>query len=145
MEEADEAIQEVMLGKTPLLNMQADNSFAQRILDYIRDELNYIKLDKKGNEIGIVKKTKEQSDNLMAYLQAHETIIIQNTQRKSRALAGEQMMREMGVAPSPEQSIDIPQPTQQEQQAQTAQPFEKPTSTSAGVASASQNITNRLS
>ncbi len=147
MEEADQAIQEILLGDTPRLNNGADVNFMQRIKDFITDELNWVKLDDKGQEVGIDKKTKEQADKLMAYMLAHQDIVIENNVRKLRK---EQYKMATGgmLEPSPEaaeQGVQLPTPTNKDQQQALARPFESPTGTPSGTASASQGITQTLS
>lgn len=142
IEQADQAIQGIMMGDMPDLIMSADVAFANRILDYVREELNYIKLDKMGNEVGIDKDMKYKSDLLMAYLNAHKNIIMQNmmrVQQKAKVAA-------MGM-PQVDQSgggVQIPPVSQGTQQAQLAQPNETPTGTAAGTASQSQGVTRAL-
>ena len=82
IEEADEAIQSIMLGKTPELNMAADVTFANRILDYARENINYVKLDKQGKETGVDKAALQQFTNLLAYANAHQKVIQSNMARK---------------------------------------------------------------
>lgn len=131
LEEADEAIQDILLGETPLKNRGANTSFMQRILDFDTDNLNYIKLDDDGREIGIDKKVYEQSQRLKAYAQAHQEIVIENMQRDLRqqeALAGSQ-------------AINIPQSTEAEQNAQIGQANEPVANTPEGTASRSAELT----
>lgn len=142
IEQADQSIQSIMLGGTPDLVMAADDAFANRILDYIREELNYVKLDKRGNEAGIDKKMKGQADLLMAYLKAHQNIIMQNMMRLQRKA----QVSAMGIAGAPQTDpaaggVQIPSQPQAAQRAQLAQPNEKPSGTMPGTASRSQGIT----
>lgn len=142
IEKADQAIQDIMLGNTPGLVMAADDSFATRIIDYVREELDYVILDKFGNEKGIDKKMKEQADLLMAYLKAHQNIIMQNMMRVQRK---EQMaMQQQQGADPAAGGVQIPGQTQAAQRAQLAQPNEAPAGTVAGTASRSQGIAQSL-
>ena len=142
IEEADQAIQDIMLGHMPDLNMAADIAFVTRIMDYVRTELNWVKLDKDGNETGeIDKKAKDQSDRLLAYVAAHQRTVMDNMNRKTQQAQMMQTMGAQGGLATPED------PTQQQQNAQLAQPNETPTpvaGTPSGTASMSQGITGAL-
>jgi hypothetical protein len=143
IEEADQAIQSVLLGTTPNLNMQADTTYLDRIITYVNDNLNYVKLDKKGNEIGIDEKIKKQSDLLLAFVKAHEKIVLGNMARKQR----KQEIAMMSAVPQEEgaqEAVNVEGPSQTEQRAALAQPFEKPMGSPAATASASQAISSRL-
>ena len=145
MEEADQAIQDILLGKQPDLNHGADQNFLQRIFDFVRDEVNYIKLDKQGNQIGIDQKQKDLSDRLMAYFTAHESIVLQNVQRKARRLVNQQLEVQLLQPPQgAQQPVGIQPPGKQELRQGVTQPFESPAGTPAGTASASQIISQRL-
>ena len=146
IEEADQAIQDIMLGHTPDLNMGADTAFAERIVDYVRNELNYVKLDKNGKEIGIDEKTKEKSDRLLAYLDAHQRIITENMVRKQRKLEIAAM-----AGPQPEAGGGAGGlsagggPTKADQMADLARPFEGAVQgTPQGTAKASRGIAKAL-
>ena len=147
MEEADQAIQDIMLGQTPELNNGADVNFMQRIKDFVTDELNWVKLDKDGNQIGIDKKTKELADKLLAFMYAHQEVVIENNLRKIRQEQFKQATGGMleGDPEGAQNGVDVPPPTGQEGQQSLARPFETPGGTPAGTASASQGITNTLS
>jgi hypothetical protein len=150
MEEADEAIQEIILGETPGLNHGADVAFMQRILNFVRDEMNYIELDKTGKQVGIDKKKKDLSDRLLAFAAAHQEIVIQNNMKKLReaeyAKSMEGMAPEgesaMGEQEGAKKGVDIPPPSGQEG---LTRPFESPTSSPAGTASSAQAISQTLS
>lgn len=147
MEEADEAIQAIMLGETPDLNNGADVSFMQRIQDFVINELNWIKLNKNGQEVGVDKKKKELSDRLMAYMTAHQEIVIQNQQRKLRQ--EQYKLSSQGLMPPEQQSgaekgLNIQPPSGAAQKLQAARPFESPTGTPGGAASTSQTISGAL-
>ena len=148
MEEADQAIQSILLNpeQLPDLNMAADNAFAQRMLDYVRENLNYIQLDKNGQEKGIDKKAKRQSDQILRYIASHQKIILQNMARKAKQESIKQMGLQAGIEQpqGAEQPIDIPQKSQTEQRASMAQPFEKPSGTPQGTAQRSQKISKSV-
>lgn len=143
MEEADQAIQEILLGGAPDLNHGADVNFVQRILDFARDELNYIKLNKSGEETGVDRKVKKQFDQLMEFVRAHETVVIKNMARKVR----KQRFVNAGVAPQTgeaEQSVDIQGPTGEEAKLSLTQPFEAPSGTPTSTREVSQVVSRRL-
>lgn len=145
MEEADQAIQDILMGKTPRLNNGADVHFMQRLKDFVTDELNWVKLDKNGKETGIDKKAKEAADRIMAYMNAHQDIVIQNNLRKVRQEQFKQATAR--TLPAPEgakEGVNLPSPDQAEQQQALARPFEGPVSTPEGAASTSQAITKTL-
>ena len=145
MEEADQAIQDILLGKHPDLNHGADQNFLQRIFDFIRDEVNYIKLDSKGNQAGIDQKQKDLHDRLLAFFAAHEPIALQNVQRKARRLVNQQLEAQLLVPPQGvQQPVGIQPPGKQELRQGVTQPFESGTGTPAGTAQASQIISQRL-
>lgn len=148
MEEADQAIQDVMLGRPLVLNMGADPLFMQRILDYVRDNLNYVKLDSKGKEKGIDKKKKEMSDKLLAHVQAHQQIVLENMARKVSKMQTQQGLEQLGAqqeAMGAQQAVDQGQaPTQRDQQQEAARPFEGGTDTASGSASTSQSLSNLM-
>jgi hypothetical protein len=144
MEEADQAIQDVLLGKPLELNQDADQMFMQRILDYIRENLNYVKIDKKGNEIGIDKKKKQQSDDLLAYVTAHQRIVLENMARKINKMQTAQSMGQIQQNMGAQQDVDLPAPTSQQQQAEIARPFESGSGTPGATASTSQALTNMV-
>ena len=137
-EAADSAIQQILLNETPRLYMGADRSFADRILRFVREELDYVKLDKNGNEAGIDRKVKEQADRLMAYVMAHVQVIAGNAQREV-----ERMQRAQGaMAP-----VEMPVPGEQEQQLAAAMPGEggPMPGTPEGTQSMSAGITSAMS
>lgn len=138
IEEADEAIASILDGITPKLNMGANVSFMQRILDYTRDNIDYIKLDKFGKEIGIDKTLKKQHDELLAYMEAHQKIVLSNA-RQNIALKDQQIAQQ-----NPTQ-INIPVTSEKEKKAALATPFESPIGTPEATAEASQIISGGLS
>lgn len=145
MDEADEAIQQVLLGKMPNLNMAANTQYLNRILDYVRNELNWVKLDKNGNEVGIDKQIKKHAEQLLKFVEAHRDIIVRNMQRDMKR----QQLERAGVPIDPsvegaEAEVSPDMPTETEKQLQAAQPFEKPTGTAGGVQAASQEVSRRL-
>ena len=143
MEEADQAIQDIILGKQPELNHGADPTFVQRILDFVRDELNYIKLDKDGREVGIIQNQKDLHDKLLAFAMAHEQVVLQNGLRKARRMISMQETAAM-LAPMGQGGVDVGQPTIQEKRKSVARPFESSVATPEGTASASQIVSGRL-
>jgi len=143
MEEADQAIQEIMLGKTPKMNHGADDTFMQRILDFIRDEINYLKLDKEGNVTGVDKKKKDLNDRLMEYIFAHQEIVVKNTMRKARKFVDAKQLQQL-EQPERGSAVDIKGPSGQEEQASLARPFENPLGTPQGTASVSQQVSKTL-
>lgn len=150
MEEADQAIQEILLGKTPELNNGADVPFMQRIQDFVTDELNWVKLDKKGRETGIDAKTKDQADRLLAYMNAHQQIVIENQQRQLRREQWKQAAAMAGQPPAPGGApgaggaLKLPAQGQKQDQAALTKPFESPAGTPSGTASASQQLSSSL-
>ncbi len=100
LEEADSAIQTILLGKTPPLNMAADVAFANRIMDYARENLNYVKLDKQGNEIGVDQRVLRTFEALLAYVNAHQKTIQSNMARKQ--VKAQAMMSALQPAGQPE-------------------------------------------
>lgn len=140
MEEADQAIQDILLGRSPDLNHGADQHFMQRILDFVRDEVNYIKLDKDGNQVGIDMKQLELHNRLMAYMQAHEPIVLENAQRTARKLVNQQINSQLLSTEQQGGGINAPGMSPQEKATSLTRPFEAPTGTPEGTASASQAI-----
>lgn len=141
MEEADQAIQDIILGNTPDLNHGADVNFLQRIQDFVTNELNWVKLDKKGNEIGIDKKKKELADRLLAFMAAHQEIVIQNNLRKLRK---EEYKMQAGE-PQPmgaQAKVDAPAPVGDA--TALTRPFEGNTGTPSGAAATAQNLSRTL-
>lgn len=138
MQEADEAIAQILEGKTPRKNMGATVQFMQRILDYVRDNLDYIKLDKFGRETGIDKKMKDQHDRLIAYAEAHQEVILGKVRRD----AMEQLQTEM--RPSSNEKVQLPVPSEREVQTASARPFESAQGTPTATAEASQAISQMM-
>ena len=146
MEEADKAIQDIILGRPVRLNNQADVNFMQRIQDYATEELNWVKLGKDGKEIGVDKKKKELYKKLTDYMRAHQPIVVSNMMRKVREQAFKTQMAGLQEQPAgAQQGVNIEAPGEQEQQLSSARPFEEGTATPGGTASASQGISNTLS
>ena len=147
IQEADQAIQDILLHNTPDLNMDADTTFANRIVDYVRTDLNYVQLDKDGNESGIDEKKKKQSDRLLAYVKAHESTITANMARKQRKaeLAAMATAPQGEAAPEAGGAVQFPDVTNAEQDAELARPFEGGGSgTPQATAAASQAISGAL-
>jgi hypothetical protein len=140
-EEADQSIREILLGRTPKLNRGATTEFMRRIYDYVVDNLDYIKVDKKGNETGIDKKKKEQSDLLLAHMEAHQPIVIQNMATDVRAIQAKQLEQEASAS---NEQMGLPVPSQQEQQASLARPFEGAGGTPTGTAEQSQVVSQSM-
>lgn len=138
MEEADEAIAQVLQGKTPKLNQGATGAFMQRILDYAKDNLDYVKLNKQGQPIGIDKRVKQQSDDVISYALAHQKIVLDSARRNAqRAL-------EIQSRNQPSENMELPTPGEAELQQATAQPFENPQGTPAGTAETSQVLSRQM-
>jgi len=148
MQEADEAIQDILLHKNVKLNRGANIAFLQRILDYTIENLDWVLLDSKGNQIGVDNKIKQSNNDLLAYLKAHQQIVIENQQRELRRVESQQGLN----IDSGNISLGNKEQTQREQQEQLAQPFENganpaetiPQGTTAGTIQRSSNITNAL-
>jgi hypothetical protein len=144
MNEASRAIQKLLDGKTPKLNHGATAKFIQKIVDFAYDNLDYIKLDKNGKQIGIDEKVKKQFEVLIAYADAHNEIAIMNAIRMARekALAEQEAM-------TPEQRAQALQSqpvSQEEMMSATAQPGEGaiPAGTLPGTSQQSSNISATL-
>lgn len=140
MQEADEAIARVLEGKMPKLNQGATVAFMQRIFDYVRDNIDYVKINNEGVITGVDKKMKKQSDRLLAYMAAHQEIVFRNANR----VAQEQISQQQQMQQASTQGVQFPSPTQREQRRSVAQPFEQPQGTPQGTAEASQVITDTL-
>jgi len=138
MKEADEAIAMILEGKLPKLNRGANTMFMQRIYDFIVDNLDYVEVDEKGNVTGVDEEVKKQSDALLAYMQAHQQIAIQNQGRDIR-----NVMRSESMPPS-SQGVEIPTENQSEQRMNLARPFENPQGTPEGTAESSAAISGAL-
>lgn len=146
LEEADQAIQSILLGKTPPLNMAADIQFVQRIIDYVRNELNYVLLDKNGNETGIDKKAKEQSELLLAYVQAHQRIVAENLQRKQAKAAMLQSQMQQGMpAQSGDGGVNVQTAPQNPGPSNIAPDQGPPPGTQGGTQSQSAQISGAIS
>lgn len=141
IEEADQAIQDIMLGNMPELNNAAEIPFVDRIVNYARTELNWVKLDKNGNETGeIDKKTKEQFDKLLAYVKAHQDIIMANEERKVAKEPVQQPQDGVNVPEAPRESQQL----QRQKLAQPNEPMTPVPGTPSGTAAMSQNITGAM-
>lgn len=141
MQEADEAIAYILEGKTPKLNQGATTAFMQRIYDYVRDNLDYVKVNKDGVVVGVDQKVKEHSENLLAYMAAHQKIVIGNVRRN----AMDQVSMDNAMQDASKEQVSIPQPTQSDIRASVARPFESPQGTPQGTAEVSQVISGALS
>jgi len=145
MIEADRAIQQIIEGKTPKLNRGATIGFVQRILDWDRDNVDYVNPDGSIN-----KKQYELSQKLTAYAKAHISepylIVQQNMMRDVRSMVMNEMKQQAGVQGSagPGGGVVVPPPTQQEVQAGIAQPFESG-GTPEATAQTSQALSQNLS
>lgn len=138
MNEADEAIQQILLNKFVELNQGATVAFMDRIYNFVVNNLNWVKMDSSGNEIGVNQKKKKQFDNLLAYMSAHQKIVIQNQQKDLQEQQIMQTQQEMNDG-----GINMPEYTQQQKRMATARPGETtniPQATPAGTAQRSQNL-----
>jgi hypothetical protein len=139
-EHADQSIQSILLGETPNLYMGADIDFIQRIIDYVREDLNYVKLNEKGQEIGIDKKMKDQADKLLAYVDAHQRIVMENMQMKAQKVSMAQQIIPQGGA------VDVQPAMGQASQQAAAMPGSgsAPMGTPQGTQALSARITNAV-
>jgi hypothetical protein len=87
MDEASRSIQQILEGKTPRLNRGANARFIEKIVNFAYDNLDYIKLDRNGQQTGIIQKVKTQYDALIAYANAHYEIAVTNSIRKAQEKA----------------------------------------------------------
>jgi len=147
IQECDEAIQDIILGKNVKLNRGANISFMQHILDYTIDNLDWVLLNSKGEQIGIDSKIKKANDDLLVYMYKHQQIVIENQQRYLKK-------QETDITGNNGSNISLNtnNETQKEQQQQIAQPFENgqnpaetiPQGTPRGTLQRSSNITKAL-
>jgi len=156
MSDAAESIQMILEGRMPRLNRGANVAFLKKLFDFDADELDYIKLDKKGNQIGIDKEKFEQSQMLRAYADAHYDVVIENTMRnaKMQARLEEMKVGAMGGqvgAPEGANPITMGQPGIQEQnqmsvndQAPSLSPENLPQGTPEATAQRSAQITGQV-
>lgn len=145
LNEASQAIQMILQGKQPKLNRGANAAFLQKILDFDTENLDYIKLDKAGNMVGIDKDLKAKSDALKAYAEAHYDIVIENTMRKARMQA-QLEMRKAGEEMMKSGQFNQPVPTEMDQRMAALRPGEMaPANTPAGTAQQSQSISSTMS
>ena len=141
IEEADEAIQAIMLNQSPDLNMAADIAFANRILDYAREDLNYVKLNKDGEEVGIDKRIQDQFSRLIAYVNAHQKIIQNNMARKqvkAQAIQSAKIMPSGTLATPPD-------PTTVADKSRLTRPFEGGNAPAQGTPSGTASLSGVLS
>lgn len=139
MQKADEAIAQVLEGRKDVKLVQSANiAFIQRIVDYVRDNIDYVKVNKRGEEVGIDKQMKQYHDDLLAYAEAHQKIILGNVRRMatSQIQAAQQ--------PQSNEQVELPVPSDTEVQMASARPFESPQGTPEGTAQASQNISGLM-
>jgi len=139
MLEADQAIQEILEGKTPKLNRGANVAFVQRIIDWEKDNINYIKEDG-----SLIKKQYELSQKILGYAEMHMQppfLIVQNNMVRDVRQVYQEQLRQ-GVQPD-SSAVNIPQPTTEETRQSITQPFEAGMSPE-GTASASQQISDTL-
>jgi len=147
IKEADYAIREILLGKTPRLNRGATTSFMQHILDYDINNIDISKLDRKGNVVGVDEKKVKESQALRAYAQAHMPIVSENMVRKTRDIGSKLLQGEIEgqlQEGASSEEINLPAPTEQENQQSTARPFENGTGTPGAVAQNSQLLSQSL-
>lgn len=150
MDEASNAIQMLLLGKFPRLNMGANAAFIQKIVDFSYDNLDYIKINNKGQQTGIDAKVKGQYDALMAYANAHKQIAIQNAIRKAKEVAAKEREQQGPPAPgTPTGVVKPPVPNGQDMMSSIASPDGNPpvsdTASIAGTAQKSQQASAILS
>lgn len=145
MLEADRAIQQIIEGKTPKLNRGATIGFVQRILDWDRDNVDYINPDGTIN-----KKQYELSQRLTTYAKAHISepfnIVQQNMLSDVRQMVMSEMKQRAGQEGSAGAGggINVPPPTEQEMQQEVTQPFESG-GTPEATAQTSQALSQDLS
>ena len=146
--EADEAIQKILLGKTAKLNRGANTAFIQYIIDCDIDNIDFEKVDRFGDVIGINEKNLKISTALREYAKAQIDVALENTIRNARSMSSDLMKSSLSQelqAGASNEALNIPVPTDTEQQMQTARPFENGTSTEGATIGASQNISNIMS
>ena len=145
MLEADHAIQQIIEGKQPKLNRGATIGFVERILNWDRDNVDYINPDGTVN-----KKQYELSQRLTTYAKAHISepfnIVQQNMLRDVRNLVLSEVKQKAGQQGSagPGGGVVVPPPTQQEMQQEVTQPFESG-GTPEATAQTSQALSQDLS
>jgi hypothetical protein len=130
----------VLQGTTPKLNQGATVAFMQRIFDYVRDNIDYVKVNKDGIITGTDEKMKKYSDQLLAYMSAHQEIVFRNANRTAQAMVSQEQQAQEAST----EGVKLPAPTQTEQRQSVAQPFENPQGTPQGTAEASQVISGAL-
>jgi hypothetical protein len=140
----------------PRLNRGANVAFLKKLFDFDADELDYIKLDKRGNQIGIDKEKLEQSQMLRAYADAHYDVVIENTMRSAQMQARLEEMKAGAMggqvgAPEGANPITMEQPGIQEQnqmsvgdQAPSESPMNLPQGTPEATAQRSAQITGQV-
>lgn len=114
--EADFIINQILLGKSYEIYNGANPAFLQRMLNYLRDNINWVKVNAKGEETGIDIKEKKLADAIKVAIEKHVPIVIENMNRTVR--------NEIAKAPAKSTPVDIKPPTQQEIQQSVARPFE---------------------
>lgn len=136
MNEADESIQQIMLGHTPMLNQGATPAFLERIYTFAVNNLNWVRLDKNGKEIGIDRKKKQQFQDLMAYIEAHTQIVVKNNVKAIQEQQANMM------AQQPVNNMQAQPYSNREKQLSLARPGETniPAPTPQGTSSRSQKI-----
>jgi len=147
IKEADFAIREIMLGHNPKINRGATASFIQHIIDYDIDNIDFEKTNKQGQIIGIDKKNAEISQRLRDYAKAHIQIVMENNQRKARAINSDLMQASLSKElqePASDEALNIPTPTQNETNIASARPFETSLGTQKGVNETSQRLSEAV-
>ena len=139
MLEADYAIQQILEGKQPRLNRGATIGFVQRILDWEKDNIDYLKEDGSVDEKQYV-----LSQKILEYANKHMSepflIVQQNMQRDLR----NQMNTQLQQTPAQSTQVEMPVPNEQEQQMAVAAPFESG-GTPEATASTSQALSQTMS
>lgn len=141
IDRANEHISAILQGKNVKLFRGATTSFQQHILDWAVNNLDYVKLDKDGNEVGIDERMKKDYDKLLAHAEAHVETVLENQQRELRKTEQEFLMQNMA---SQVNQVELPTVTQSDQRLAVARPFEMPIGTPEGTQQLSQNTTRTL-
>lgn len=147
IKEADSAIRDILLKKTPRLNRGATTVYIQHILDYDTNNIDFQKTNRAGEVIGIDKQNLLISQRLRAFAKAHIPIAVENSVRKAHEISSQAvragLQQELQAGASSEE-LNLPAPSQQELQVAAARPFETPLSTPEGVSSTSQKLSGAL-
>lgn len=139
---ADESIDMIVKGKTPRKYLKAGIQYMERIVDWAGENLHYVKLNAKGDEVGIDERMYETYEKLMAHVDAHMEIVAHNMasmQQNAQMMQGQPMEQpDVGVAKMPAMS-------KEETQMNAARPFENPMGTPGGTQALSSEVSNTLS